>query len=91
MKIVKQPDYEAMSRSAAAHFRAAVVRNPGALICFSTGSSPRRMYEILADDPVIRGSSVRALALDEWHGIDGQHPATCRYFLEWKFLEALPI
>jgi galactosamine-6-phosphate isomerase len=82
MKIIKQPDYETMSRAAADFFRAAVARNPNALICFSTGSSPRRMYEILADDPVIRGSSVRALALDEWHGIDGRHPATCRYFLE---------
>jgi galactosamine-6-phosphate isomerase len=82
METVKAPDYETMSRSAAAHFREAVLRNPGALICFSTGCSPRRMYEILADDPVIRKSSIRALALDEWHGIEARHPATCRYFLE---------
>jgi galactosamine-6-phosphate isomerase len=82
VKIIEQPDYEAMSQLAAAHFRDVVLKKPNALICFATGSSPRRMYEILADDPLIRRSTVRALALDEWHGIPAQHPATCRYFLE---------
>lgn len=87
MKIIKQSDYEAMSQYGAAKFREVLVKKPDAFVCFSTGSSPRRMYEILADDPLIRRSPVRALALDEWLGIDACHPATCRYFLEQNVFE----
>lgn len=82
MKICEQPDYEAMSRAAAGMFREVVARKPDALVCFATGGSPARMYRILSEDPLIRQSSIRALALDEWHGIGARHPATCRYYLE---------
>jgi galactosamine-6-phosphate isomerase len=82
MNIDYQETYEAMSRRGADFIRRFVQSNPDALICFATGSSPKRMYEILGSDPIIKESNIRAIMLDEWHGIDVQHPSTCRFFAE---------
>ena len=82
MDIDFQDTYEAMSRNGADFIRRFVQSNPDALICFATGSSPKRMYEILDADPVINESNIRAIMLDEWYGLDAQHPSTCRYFAE---------
>jgi galactosamine-6-phosphate isomerase len=40
------------------------------------------MYRLLAEDPEFRPGQLRALGLDEWHGLPRDHPATCRYFLQ---------
>ncbi|HJO95959.1 MAG TPA: 6-phosphogluconolactonase [Victivallales bacterium] len=82
MNINYQNSYETMSQEGADFIRTFVNSNPEALICFATGSSPKRIYEILAYDPVITESNIRAVMLDEWIGIDTLHPSTCRYFAE---------
>ncbi|MCP4180837.1 MAG: hypothetical protein GY756_24005 [bacterium] len=82
MDISYQNNYEKMSQNGADFIRKLVKSNPESLICFATGSSPKRMYEILANDPIITESNIRAIMLDEWFGIDTQHPSTCRYFAE---------
>jgi galactosamine-6-phosphate isomerase len=81
MKITFQTDYQSMSEAAAAHLRSCLETKPDALICLATGGSPKGMYGILAQEQGLC-SRVRGMALDEWHGIDRDHPSTCRAFLE---------
>jgi galactosamine-6-phosphate isomerase len=83
-------DYEAMSKAAAAHLQQQCSANPTALICIATGSSPKRMYQLLAES-VKKGdfdpSQLRFVALDEWFGIDRLHPSTCAAFIQENIVE----
>ena len=61
---------------------------PNALLCAATGNTPIRTYQIIGEtfkkDPDIF-KKLRILKLDEWGGLDMDHPATCE-FLIWKYL-----
>ena len=64
MKIIRCPNYEAMSRAAADRVLEVVRAKPDALLCLPTGASPERLYALLAGNPAVR--RVRGMALDEW-------------------------
>ncbi len=83
-------DYEAMSQAAAAHLKQVVAEKPDALICLATGSSPSRLYEILAvakQQGDFQTDKLRLLALDEWYGVPRLHPCTCAFFLQQHIVE----
>lgn len=86
MNISFHTDYQSMSIAAAELVRSCLIAKPDALFCLATGGSPKRLYEILARNPD-RCSHARTMALDEWHGIDREHPSTCRTFLQQNVFE----
>jgi galactosamine-6-phosphate isomerase len=71
-----------MSQAAAAHVLEVVENKPDALLCLPTGASPLGMYSSLSGNPAILRSRIRAMALDEWHGLGRRHPSTCLHYLE---------
>jgi len=82
MNIVYRDDYEAVSKEGALFLHTFIEKNPGALVGFSSGASPRGMYGMLSEDSIIRHSSIRALGIDEWSGIDPAHRSSCFHDLE---------
>lgn len=87
MKIIRCPNYEAMSRAAAERVLEVVRQKPDALLCLPTGASPERLYALLAGNPAVR--RVRGMALDEW--LDVPEDRTCRRYLEQHVFESWQI
>ena len=88
------PDFEAVSRRAAAMIESEVRRRPDLLLCAAAGSSPARTYELLgeqaAQDPALF-SQMRVIKVDEWGGLDPGDPATCESDLRTRLLVPLRI
>ena len=87
-------DYEAMSVSAADFIEEQLIELPRLLLCASAGGSPTGCYEQLAErnqkTPKLC-SQLRVLQIDEWGGLEPEHPATCRSYLERYLLQPLKI
>ena len=81
-------DYESLSSAAADLIIECVNTKPQAVLCFATGDSPKRTYEIL-QKRIINSSADFSrcffLGLDEWLGIPPDNSGTCHYFLH-KYL-----
>ncbi len=78
-------NYEAMSQAAAEAIVGMIKRKPGALICFASGDTPKRTYQ-LAAEKIKQGkvdfSRCTFLGLDEWLGIPPGNTGSCHYFLQ---------
>lgn len=85
MSVHRCADYEAISVAAAATARPVIEALPNALICLATGASPRGLYDRLTE--TCRTHPVRGFALDEWHGLPPDHPATCRRYLRERVFD----
>lgn len=87
-------DYETLSRQAAGFILGAIRRKPESLLCLPTGSSPARVYELLAaehrQDPSAF-AAVRIIKLDEWGGLAMDDPASCETALQKQILQPLGI
>ena len=85
MNFRKTRNYEAMSKAAAEWIAAEVKRKADSLICLATGETPTRTYELLAErakrTPKMF-SRIRALKLDEWHGMAAGEMGTCEEYLQ---------
>ncbi len=84
-------NYEALSVAAAQHFIEVVNECPGALISLATGSSPQRLYELIAlahQAGEVDLRHIRCVALDEWYGIPRLHAATCAAYIEKHVVSA---
>lgn len=94
MKIQYCSDYNAMSQSSCDSIISALRKQPGQLICMSTGNSPRGTYERLAsafnDQPELFNELI-ITKLDEWGGIDSNEPSTCESYIQEKILQPLAI
>jgi galactosamine-6-phosphate isomerase len=87
-------DYEAMSRAAASYLSEQIAREPDLLLCLATGSSPKRVYQLLAErcrNGLVWCDRLRALKLDEWGGVAMDDPCTCESYLREHFLGPLGI
>ena len=63
-----------------------------ATICFATGGSPKRMYEIFVErvnKQSIDISETTFVKLDEWYGIEETNENTCSTFLKKYLLDTL--
>lgn len=92
--VIVEKDYEAMSKAAAGRIKAVIVQNPKAVIVLATGHSPRRAYQILAEEikrDCIDVSQVTFVKLDEWLGLPEDNEATCEFFLQRELLKPLGI
>jgi galactosamine-6-phosphate isomerase len=94
MSIDVQPDHEAISRRGAEIISEAVDRKPDLLLCAATGSSPTRMYALLAEraraEPTA-WSRIRVLKLDEWAGLSAADEGSCENYLRRHLLNPLGV
>lgn len=84
MLVVVLPDYEAVSRHAAAMVAAQITRKPDSVLGLATGASPVGMYGELVRRHIEQGldfSRVVTVNLDEYLGIPADHPASCRCYM----------
>ncbi|MBH64331.1 MAG: hypothetical protein CL569_18170 [Alphaproteobacteria bacterium] len=66
------PDPEQASRLAATVVAGQIKRTPESVLCFASGSTPTRTYEVLADMAASEEFSTELLSavkLDEWLGL----------------------
>ncbi|QEG25029.1 glucosamine-6-phosphate deaminase [Mariniblastus fucicola] len=62
-----------------------------ATIIVATGSSQFEMLSALVEQPEIDWSRVTGFHLDEYLGIDDQHPASFRKYLKERFVDKVPL
>jgi len=78
------PTPEDVARDAAEAIRACVREERAPLLCLAAGDTPRGAYERLVErereDPVGLDRCT-FVGLDEWRGLDGADPGSCRRFL----------
>lgn len=94
MKIRVYPDKEALGEAAAKagaeKIRNALAERDRAFIVLATGASQFELLESLVAQPKIHWSRVEAFHLDEYIGLEENHPASfCRYLKE-RFEKKLP-
>lgn len=73
-------NHEAMSQHAADWLSERLRERPDSLISLAAGSTPQRLYELLAERGLEEPSLVAAcrfIKLDEWGGLAMDDPATC--------------
>lgn len=88
MNVMIVKDYESMSREAAKIVIDQVVKKPDLIVCFPTGSTPIRMYEILIDENAkgnVDFSKVQVRSVDEYVGLPTEHNQSYAYFLNQVF------
>jgi galactosamine-6-phosphate isomerase len=85
MNITYAASYEQMSNIGADLFCRTLIKNPEAVVCFATGTSPKGMYRRIAERCRTQGISTQAMTcikLDEWHRLPMDHRATCEHYLQ---------
>jgi len=88
MRIIKEADYQIMSRTAANFTAAQILVNPVSVLGFATGATPIGLYGQLGEKckaGELDFSKVRTVNLDEYCGLPGTHPQSYRYFMN-KYL-----
>src|SRR5690554_580657 len=89
MKIILTKDYNELS-NLAADFVVNVVKNkPTMSFCLPAGGSPIQMYEILvkkAQQKDVDFSKMRVCNMDEYVGLNKDHPQSYNYFVRQHFL-----
>jgi putative deaminase/isomerase len=85
IKFVQVKDEAAMSRMAGLLVLKRIRAEADLLMCLATGHSPTGTYEQMVrayqrDADLF--AELRIIKLDEWHGLPGDNPATCEYYLQ---------
>ena len=86
--------YEILSYNVAEQVISVIIKKPEALICLAAGDTPKRSYEILAQELKARKidyQKVHFIGLDEWIGISPENPGSCQFFLRQTLLSPLEI
>jgi glucosamine-6-phosphate deaminase len=99
MRLIIQPDYEALSRWAAYYVASAIVRaNPSEekpfVLGLPTGSSPLNMYQNLIDlyqKGIVSFKNVITFNMDEYVGIPENHPQSYHSFMWNNFFQHIDI
>lgn len=94
MKFITTQTYEKLSRQAANIISAQVIMKPDCVLGLATGSSPIGVYRQLIDwynKGDIDFSQVTTVNLDEYVGLNGDHPQSYRYFMQTNFFDHINI
>lgn len=94
MRVIVQPNREAVSRVAARFVADLVRRRPTCVLGLATGSTPLGMYAELARMHREEGldfSRVVSFNLDEYVGLGPNHPQSYRYFMQENFFRHINI
>lgn len=91
MEIIVQTDAEAVGEYVAAKFTRVIENQPRTVLGVATGSSPRTTYRALARraQAGLDTSGVRAFALDEYVGLDVDHPQSYHEIIRQEVTEPL--
>ncbi len=92
LRALEFSDYDAMSRHSADLVIDEIRRRPNLLLCTAAGSTPVRTYEMLAGKKLAEPrlfDELRVLKLDEWGGLEMDHPATCENYLQKRLIRPL--
>lgn len=87
-------DYNSMSAAAADIIIETVKNKPDALLCFATGNTPVRTYELLIEKVKAENtdfSKCFCIGLDEWVGVPKEKYGTCHYLLHHQVFNPLGI
>lgn len=94
MKVIRVNDYETMSKKGAEIIISLVQSNPETTLGLATGSTPIGLYENLIQDHKENGTSYKKITtfnLDEYMGLDGDHPQSYRYFMDHQLFNHIDI
>lgn len=94
MRIYRTKDYEAMSQKAAEIMAAQIIMKPDCTLGLATGSTPEGMYAKLVEDcknGILDFSEVHSINLDEYKGLDAEHPQSYRYFMNHNLFDHVNI
>lgn len=94
MKIIKVKNYEEMSKEAALFMIERIRKSPNMTLGLATGGTPEGMYKNLIKDHLENGtsySSITTFNLDEYLGLDGEHPNSYRYFMNEQLFNHINI
>lgn len=83
-----------VGRIAADRFESMIRVKPACVLGLATGSSPLPLYrELIAREKEgrIEFSHVRTVNLDEYKGLDGNHPQSYRYFMKTNLFDHISI
>lgn len=84
MKVLVENNYDMVSKKAAEIVNEEIKNNPHIVLGLATGSTPIGMYKELIQKHKTEGtdySNVKSFNLDEYVGLDGEHPQSYRYFM----------
>jgi galactosamine-6-phosphate isomerase len=88
------PDAQALAIAAAEQILTCVQTKPNAVLCLTSGETPRLTYQKIVELARERNtgfSQVTFFALDEWLGIASTNPGSCHYFVIENLLKPLSI
>ncbi len=94
VKLIVEKNYEDMSKIAADIMVEEIKRKPNIILGLATGSTPMGMYqEIINRHKMgeIDFKNVKSFNLDEYVGLDGNHPSSYRYFMDKNFFDHINI
>lgn len=94
MKLIVEKSYYALSKTAANIVRTEITKKPNIILGLPTGSTPIGVYNELISMHKGEGldfSQVSTFNLDEYLGIDEEHPNSYHYFMNDKFFNHINI
>ncbi len=94
MKVVILDSPAEVARYGADIFREQLQKKPDSVLGLATGSTPLSLYRELIDSNQrgeISFSEVRSFNLDEYMGLDPEHPQSYRYFMNREFFDHVDI
>lgn len=86
--------YEILSAAAADLIVDTIKKKPGAVLCFASGDTPKRAYELVAEKAKkekVDFSKCTFIGLDEWLGVPPHNPGSCHYFLQEYLIKPLEL
>jgi len=94
MKIYKYKNYDEVSKAAAGFVTREIIRKPTIILGLATGTSPIGLYEYLIkanQNHIISFKDVKTFNLDEYVGIDKNHPQSYNTFMHDYFFNHVDI
>lgn len=94
MKVIVEDNYEMVSKKAAEILKDEITKNPNIILGLATGSTPIGMYKELIHmnhSDRLDFSNVKTFNLDEYLGLDGQHPQSYRNFMNEQLFNHINI
>ena len=94
MKLIIEENYEQMSKRAAEMLEEEIRNNPEIVLGLATGSTPEGVYSELIkahNERDLDFSKVTTFNLDEYVGLDENHPGSYRYYMNEKLFNHVNI
>jgi glucosamine-6-phosphate deaminase len=94
MRIIVEKDYHAMSKKAALMVASQITLKPNSNLGLATGGTPRAMYDKLIEmyrEDEIDFSEVQTFNLDEYCGLEADHPNSYHFYMNDNFFNEINI